>query len=94
LGREGDRAYVRDRDRQGISGTQSAAVPVSEARAVQGTGGHGRREELRVQVRRSVRVKISRGPAESEWLEWLRRQELNPRCLGVGPLGTLLDYEG
>jgi len=25
-----------------------------------------------------VRVEISRGPAEAEWLEWLRRRELNP----------------
>ncbi len=26
-----------------------------------------------------MRVKISRKPAEAEWLEWLMRRELNPR---------------
>ena len=52
LGGEGDCTDFGDRDRQGIPRTQSTALSLSEARPLQGTGRHGRHEQLRMPLRR------------------------------------------
>ena len=45
---KGNGARVSDRDRQGVPGTQPPPVRLSQARSIQGTGRHRRRQQLRV----------------------------------------------
>src|SRR5438309_10033509 len=48
LGRERNRARLRNRDREGIPRPQPAIVRLSKARPIQGSGRYGKRKKLRV----------------------------------------------